>query len=306
MTRHDGATESAATRSSKLRAFYARFVTGRGAAADPRIEQAFAAVPREPFAGPPPWFVLSFAPGSIHRRPRQYLETPDDDPAFLYQDTLIALDPARGINIGEPSLHARCLDALSVRPGAKVLHIGAGSGYYTAILAELAGPQGEVIAFEIAADLAARAQVNLVPWPWARVEARSGIAADLPKAHAIYVNAGITQPMEAWLDALLPEGKLLFPLQPEGGLGGMLLVRRPTEDHGAWPARFASRAAFIGCQGEQSARAGRALADAFAAGGWEAVRSLRRNDAPDESCWVRGAGWWLSTRPAPDAAALPG
>ena len=118
-----------AARSAKLRAFYARFVTGRGGAADPRIEQAFAAVPREPFAGPPPWFVLSFVPWNIHRPSRRYLETPDGDPAFLYQDTLIALDPARGINIGEPSLHARCLDALALQAGDMVLHIGAGSGY---------------------------------------------------------------------------------------------------------------------------------------------------------------------------------
>ena len=50
------------------------------------------------------------------------------DPAYLYQDWLIALDAARGINIGEPGLHARCLDALALREGEEVLHVGAGAG----------------------------------------------------------------------------------------------------------------------------------------------------------------------------------
>lgn len=283
-----------AARSKKLRAFYARFVTERGGVTDPRIERAFAAVPREPFAGPPPWFVYSFGPAGIHRS--RYLQTPDGDPAFLYQDTLVALDPDRGINIGEPSLHARCLNALSPQPGDTVLQIGAGSGYYSAILAELVGPQGKVIAYEIDPDLAARARRNLAPWPWAHVEARSGATGDLPRANAIYVNAGITQPVAAWLDALLPEGKLLFPLQAERSLGGMLLVRRPGAEAAAWPARFVSRAGFISCQAEQSAGTGRALADAFATGAWQAVQSLHRDDAPDETCWVKGEGWWLSTR----------
>ena len=296
----DETLKSTPARSVKLRTFYARLVTGRAGVTSSRVEQAFAAVPREPFAGPPPWFVLSFAHWNIHRTPRRYLETPDGDPAFLYQDLLIALDPVRGINIGEPSLHALCLDALAPQPGDTVMQIGAGSGYYAAILAELVGPQGQVIAFEIDPGLAARAIHNLAPWPWARVEPRSGAAGDLPRAQAIYVNAGITQPLPVWLDALLPEGKLLFRLQPEGDLGGMLLVQRPLDDRGAWPARFVSRAAFISCQGEQSAHMGRAIADAFAAAGWEAVCSLHRDDAPDESCWVRGGGWWLSTRPAPE------
>ena len=66
------------------------------------------------------------------------------------------------------------------------------------------------------------------------------------------------------------------------------------------PARFVSRAAFIGCQSDQSADTGRALADAFAAGGWETVRALHRDDAPDETCWVKGQGWWLSTRRGPE------
>jgi hypothetical protein len=86
-----------------------------------------------------------------------YIPTPDDDPAFLYQDSLIALDPIRGINIGQPSLHAHCLDALALQPEEIAVHVGAASGYSTVILAHPAGPSGRVHAFEIDTDLAMRA-----------------------------------------------------------------------------------------------------------------------------------------------------
>jgi protein-L-isoaspartate(D-aspartate) O-methyltransferase len=282
-------------RSAKLRAFFARFVAGRGGARDPRTERAFAAVPRETFAGPGPWSVLPVGPWCVWSPGPSYIQTPDDDPAFLYQDVLVALDAARGINIGEPGLHAHCLDALAVREGESVLHVGAGSGYYTAILAHLVGPAGRVHAFEIDPGLAERAARNLAGLPWVEVRARSGIAEDLPKVDAVYVNAGITQPSWTWLDALRPGGRLLFPLQAERSLGGMLLVEKPRADGTAWPARFVSRAAFISCQGRQDEEAGRGLVAAFARGDWPSVKSLRLVGKPDATCWFDGEGWWLST-----------
>lgn len=269
-----------------------------GGVHDERVEHAFAAVPREPFAGPVPWFIRSSTWfGGLDRSP--YVEAPDADPAFLYQDVLIALDRARGINIGQPSLHAHCLDALGLHEGETVLHVGAGSGYYTAILANLIGPDGRVSAFEIDPDLAARAQRNLADRQWVTIEARSGIADDLPKVDAIYVNAGITQPSWAWLDALHPEGRLVFPLTPVGGFGAMLLVRKPRHGGMVWPARFVTRAGFIACQGHQDSEAGRRLAVAFAQGNWQAVCSLRLDDNPDATCWFRGEDWWLSTQEPP-------
>jgi len=72
-----------------------------------------------------------------------------------------------------------------------------------------------------------------------------------------------------------------------------LMITRP-ERGAAWPAKFLSRAQFIGCAGLQDAEAGKRLAEAFARG-WEGVQSFRRGDAPDDSCWFAGEGWWLST-----------
>ncbi len=282
-------------RSTKLRNFFARTVTLRGRARDPRIEQAFASVPREAFAGPGPWLINHPGHG--------YLITPDDDLAFLYQDTLVAIDAGRGINIGEPSLHARCLDALALREGDAVVQVGAGVGYYTAILAHLVGPTGQVHAFEIEPDLAEKARANLQHLPWVEVHACSGIGDYLPKVDAVYVNAGITQPSWAWLDALRPGGRLIFPLQPSGKFGGMLLVKRPTHDL-AWPARFITQAGFISCIGPQDAEAGRRLAAAFANRDWQRVQSFRLDGPIDESCWFAGDGWWLSTAAIADANRL--
>ena len=285
-------------RTAKLRHFYARFVATKAGVDASDIEQAFAEIPRERFAGPAPWFILVDVASLDRRKQPTYVATPDGDPAFVYQDNLIALDPERGINTGEPSLHAICLGSLAVQQGETVLHVGAGSGYYTAILAHLVGRAGRVIAFEIDPEMAIRAEHNLADRPWVEVRATSGIADGLPKADVIYVNAGITQPSWAWLDALRPGGRLLFPLQPVGGLGGMLLVDKPRAGGLAWPARFVSRAIFIACQGKQVEATGRSLAAAFTGGGWQQVRAIRFDDRPDDTCWFAGPDWWLSTHAA--------
>jgi protein-L-isoaspartate(D-aspartate) O-methyltransferase len=87
---------------------------------------------------------------------------------------------------------------------------------------------------------------------------RSGVSADLPPADAIYVCAGAAAPDRAWLDALRPGGRLLFPLAPEGVTGGMLLITRP-EQTAVWPAKFVSGARFIGCVDLQDLNAARRL-----------------------------------------------
>ncbi len=216
-------------RSAKYRAFYAQLICAAAKATDPRLEQAFRNVRREPFAGPGPW--------SISFGGHPYVVTPDDDPAFLYQNALLALDPARGVNIGMPGAHAYWLSGCGVREGETVLQIGAGTGYYTAILAELAGPDGRVYAYEIDERLAALARENLKGIATVELRERSGIASDLPDVDVIYVCAGAAQPATEWLAALRPGGRLVFPLAPEGVLGGMLMITRPDEG-AAWPAKF--------------------------------------------------------------------
>ena len=270
---------------AKRRRAYAAEITRR--VSDPRIEAAFAAVPREDFAGPPPWRIGS---GGL------FGQTTSDDPARLYDDVLVAIDAGRGINNGQPSLHAQSIDALALKAGETVVQIGAGAGYYTAILAELVGPKGRVVAYEIEPDIAERARANLAGYPQVEVRARSGVE-DLPEADAIYVNAAATHPLRAWLDALKVGARLLFPLQADRSSGAMLQITRPKSGD-SWPAGFLSAIVFIACEGGQDPKIARRLDDAFRRGGSERVRSLRLSGAPNRSDWLRGDGWALSTEPA--------
>lgn len=278
-----------------FRAAYARLITGiAGLGSDTNpIGEAFTAIPREVFIGPAPWQIVTQA---------GYVTIACEDPSFLYQDFAVALVPERQINNGQPSLHARCFGALQVKPGETVIHVGAGSGYYSAVLARLAGSAGSVIAYEIDNDLAAKAAANLSGYSNVDVRNRSGVEGSLPECDVVYVNAGATAPPATWLDALRVGGRLLFPLTTALGFGAMLLITRTGDD--SFATRFVCQVAFIHCVGARDEDAGKKLAEAFNTGGlmnlqrkgtlWE-VKSLRRGGEPDNTCWFGGNGWWLST-----------
>jgi protein-L-isoaspartate(D-aspartate) O-methyltransferase len=271
------------------RIFFARLIASRaGVAADGALAAAFRSTLRERFVGGPPWRILTR---------HGFVEPPSDDPAFLYQDVVVWLG-ADGLNNGEPSLHASCIAALHPQKGDRIVHVGAGTGYYTTILAKLAGERGVVDAYEIEPGLARRAAENLAALPQVRLHARSGTAGPLPECDVLYVSAGATAPLAVWLDALKAGGRLLFPLTGEDGTGAMLLIARSDGD--AWTARFLFQVQFVECVGARDAVESERAAEAFRRGGWNNVKSLYRNDAPGESCWLAGNGWWLSTE-APSA-----
>jgi protein-L-isoaspartate(D-aspartate) O-methyltransferase len=278
------------------RVFFANLVaSAAGAPKNERLISAFANTPREKYLGPGPWRI--FAGGNL-------LETPSNDPAYLYQDVVVAIAPDRGINNGQPVLHAMCLAALAIQPGEAIVQIGAGAGYYTAILAQLTGPNGHVDAYEIEEDLAARAAANLSEFTNVAVYHRNATEPPLPPCDVIYVNAGATSPLDLWLDALRPNGRLLFPLTPDHGPSGapghgaMLLVTRNTESTETFAAHFLTLALFIPCIGARDDATAAKLAESFKRGDARNVRSLRRNSQPDHSSWCAGDNWWLSTADA--------
>ncbi len=190
------------------------------------LVQALASVPREEFVGPGPWLLTSPALGGRYQR------TPDDDPRRLYDNVLVALDPDRNLNNGEPAALARWLDALDLSPGDRMLHIGCGVGYYTAIAAA-AISRGSVVGVELDPQLAERARRNLKGWPRVRVVSGDGSELAEDGFDAIFVNAGATEPLPRWLDQLRAGGRLLVPMTvdlPTEGLGAghlLLITRKP-------------------------------------------------------------------------------
>jgi len=250
-----------------------------------KVIDAFATVPREEFLGPSPWQMFSgFG----------YVDSVSD-PALLYQDALVSLKPEAHLNNGQPSLHMASLAVLAITEGETIVHVGAGTGYYTAILATLTGPSGRVVAYEIDEDLAVRARANHSDYAQVELRHQSGTDGPLPECDVVYVNAGATAPLEVWTSALRPGGRLLFPLTPAQSAGYMLLVTRTAG--GAFAAQFTSGAIFTPCIGARDDETGKRLSEAFARGSVAKVRSLRYNTTPDETCWFAGADWWLSTAP---------
>ncbi len=293
-------TESAFTEREMAivrRAYAKQMMLVSGTADDSRLEQAFAAVPRERFLGAPPW--------QISRPSRGYETVASHDPAVLYQDVLFALASQRGVNNGSPSLHARCLHALSLREGERVAHIGAGTGYYTALIAHLVGERGHVLAVEFDPALAELAKANLADWTNVTVIAGDGAEWPCEAVDAVYVNFSVEQPAEAWIEQLRPSGRLLFPLgvpwpKPSswGGTHAMhgagLCVTRQAA---GFSVRWLGPAYFVCAEGRlsQPGPEREALKAAFERGGVEFVRSLvwGKSAAP-ERCWFTRSGWALS------------
>jgi protein-L-isoaspartate(D-aspartate) O-methyltransferase len=218
-----------------LRRSYAHRIARLADVRDARIEQAFAEVPRENFLPSPPWTIISLGDASETRRL-----------ADIYENVLVAIDRQRGINNGEPALHAAWLDAVSPQPGDSVVHVGAGTGYYTAMLARLVESDGHVEAFEYEPDLAAEASRNLRSYANVTVQAASAFGRKLPEADVIYVNAGVLAPDAEWLKSLRPEGRLIFPWQPFKGWGPALLV---TRREGGFAVQALMNVGFISCSG---------------------------------------------------------
>ena len=121
------------------------------------VVEAFATVPRERFVGPGPLRILSLW------NMRDYWTPAVASPTAVYHDVMIAYDEKRVLNNGQPSLWAFVFDKLNVVPADRVLHLGCGMGYYTAVLAELAGRPARYSAIEIDEPLAERARERR--WP---------------------------------------------------------------------------------------------------------------------------------------------
>ncbi len=110
---------------------------------DPRLSDAFAAAPRQRFLRLP-------------ERPFSHIDAP--------------LPIGFGVTNSQPTTVANMLELLDPQPGDKVLDVGAGSGWTTALLAHLVGSDGRVLGMERIPELVERAAKVLVDWPQASVQ----------------------------------------------------------------------------------------------------------------------------------------
>ncbi|MER7499282.1 methyltransferase domain-containing protein [Nonomuraea pusilla] len=154
----------------------------------------------------------------------RHLFLPEIEPraAYLDQPVVIKHD-AEGRPISsssQPAVMAVMLDQLDVRPGHRVLEVGAGTGYNAALLAHLAGPDGHVVTVDLDADLAERAGQRLAEAGYEDVEV---VCADGVDGHAagapydrIIVTVGAWDLAPAWAAQLAPGGRLVVPLDLRG------------------------------------------------------------------------------------------
>lgn len=262
------------------------------------LVEALATVARERFLPPGPWTIRGEA--DFQSGPRQ---TPDADPRHVYHNLAIAIDPARMLFNGSPGLIALAIDSLGIKAGDCVLHIGTGNGYYTAIIAEVVGPNARVVGVEVDAALAAFASRQLDSTPWVEIRHADGSGPLGETFDAILINAGVTHPLATWLDGLAPGGRMILPLTaampgPPGpmsaiGKGLLLLITRADDsDHFAVrPVTFVAIYSALGVRdGALNADIGKALMKHP----FPPVRTLRR-DAHEKgpACWLHGDGFCL-------------
>jgi protein-L-isoaspartate(D-aspartate) O-methyltransferase len=296
---------------SGARKRYARKLRRKAGMRSKRLVRAFAEVAREDFLGPGPWKLL--IPGKIG-----YTSSADAHPRHLYDDILVGILPERFLNNGQPSGLASWLDWLDPKPGEHAVHIGCGTGYYTAIIAHAVAPNGRVTAVEIDDELAPRAIRNLAPLETVKVVHGDGFAIDPGPAHVIFVNAGSTRPSLKWLDALSSKGRLLFPLitthliQPKsvfsnrdgkpkrsiqtfkGRMVGMMIG--VTRVGTGYAACGVSSVGIFPCVTAIDRDEDAEVARVLASRNFEEIKSLRRDrHQRDLTCWLHGGEICIST-----------
>jgi protein-L-isoaspartate(D-aspartate) O-methyltransferase len=196
---------------------YVDLIRRDGAEMSPALAEAFATVPRE-----------IFVPDGFHRRDGRRVMPAD--PEFLptvYSNDVLVTKMNGEVPVSsssQPSLMVAMIEALDVRPGLRILEIGAGTGYNAALLASLGAI---VTTVDVQPDVAARARSALARAgiPGVRVEVTDGYTPGPPERFdRIIVTVGVTGISPHWLERLEPDGRIVVPVA-HGGIHPVLDVR---------------------------------------------------------------------------------
>ena len=149
---------------------------------------------------------------------------PADQRGFAGQDA--ALRIGHGQTNSQPSTVRAMLELLDVHAGHRVLDVGCGSGWTTALLGTLVGPAGEVVGVEVVPELVTWGRENVARYamPWTSVhQATEGVLGlpDLAPFDRILVSAEATRLPGPLVEQLVTGGLMVVPV-----VGRMTVVTR--------------------------------------------------------------------------------
>jgi protein-L-isoaspartate(D-aspartate) O-methyltransferase len=130
-----------------------------------------------------------------------------------------ALSIGYGQTISQPLVVAFMLELLDPQPGDKVLDIGAGSGWTSALLSEIVGDKGQVIAIEIIPELVEFGRKNIAKYNFIEKGIAEFVCADGSQGYEkeapfdkILCSAEAKEVPRAWRDQLKTGGRIITPI----------------------------------------------------------------------------------------------
>ncbi len=143
------------------------------------------------------------------------LFVPEELKSEVYEDEPLPI--GAGQTISQPTVVAFCLEWLQVKLGDRVLDVGSGSGWTTALLAHLVGPTGSVIGTERIPALVSFGSKNLSTYSFAQAHIeRTGRELGKPEAapfDRILVSASADEVPDALIRQLKDGGRIVIPVQ---------------------------------------------------------------------------------------------
>jgi len=130
-----------------------------------------------------------------------------------------ALSIGYGQTISQPLVVAFMLELLQPKPGEKILDVGSGSGWTTALLAEIVGQKGRVIAVEIGSELKEFGEKNVSKYNFIKKGQVQFICADGSKGYSkeapfdkILASASAETLPPTWKEQLKIGGRIVTPI----------------------------------------------------------------------------------------------